>query len=406
MSVVPALPAGPVTGVLPAPAEEVVDLEEVDVVEGELVDDDALQPVTAAPAKPLVDQHTILYPGQALPTAEDGPRYTRRDFEVSAETARRIEEESAPENTDRNYRSQRRVFAEWCEGMGRVARPCTTATYVEYCAHLIAREMAPNTISTYLSAVRTWMPDDKKPGTTVARAMWREYKKDWSRRNRVKKAPPITAEMARAMVDTCDLRHPIGLRDRFVLLVGRKALNRRIELADLVVEDLIVEDGGVAEWVATSKTDQEAKGEETWVPAEPGDPRYDPVQATRDWINCLHRLGVRSGAVLRALTVAGTLQSRVTATKRGDHVTGDAVNDWIRGRAYAAELPNWQDITAHGMRRGGAQEIAEAGGDPTKQGRWKAGSATVKREYLDRAQSRAENPWHIVAEQQRAGTQP
>ncbi|WP_331748951.1 hypothetical protein OG520_42705 (plasmid) [Streptomyces sp. NBC_00984] len=53
----------------------------------------------------------------------------------------------------------------------------------------------------------------------------------------MKKAPPITAGMGRAMVDTCDRRHPIGLRDRFVLLVGRKALNRRIELADLLHDE-------------------------------------------------------------------------------------------------------------------------------------------------------------------------
>ncbi|GAA1111033.1 integrase [Streptomyces javensis] len=388
----------------PAHDTEGTDLEVVEVVEAELLDDDR-PPSALAPTAPksLMDQHTILYPGQPMPATADGPQYTRRDYEVSPETARRLEEESAPHNTGRNYRNQRRLFAEWCESMGRVARPCTTATYVEYCAHLIAREMRPNTISTYLSAVRTWMPDDKKPGTGLARAMLREYRKSWSKRNRVKKAPAITAAMARAMVDTCNLRNPIGLRDRFVLLVGRKALNRRIELANLTIEDLTVEDGGVAEWVAYSKTDQDAHGEETWVPADADDPRYDPVEATRDWLNFLHRLGVDSGPVLRALTVAGTLQSRVTATTRGDFVTGDAVNDWIRGRAYAAGLPNWQDITAHGLRRGGAQEIADAGGDPTKQGRWAEGSATVKKEYLDRAQSRAENPWHKVAEQQRTG---
>ncbi|MER8003004.1 integrase [Streptomyces sp. NPDC095613] len=375
-----------------------------EVVEAELVDDDQLPavPAPAAPAKPLVDQHTILYPGQALPTEDSGPRYTRRDYEVSGETARRLEEESAPDNTDRNYRYQRRQFAEWCALMGRVVRPCTTATYVEYCAHLIAEEKRPNTISTYLSAVRTWMPDDAKPGTSLARGMLREYRKSWSKRNRVKKAPAITAAMARAMVDTCDLHHPIGLRDRFVILVGRRALNRRIELANLTMEDLIVEDGGVAEWVAYSKTDQDAHGEETWVPADVTDPRYDPVTATRDWLTCLHHLGVDDGPVLRALTVAGTLQSRASATVSGHFVTGDAVNDWIRGRAFAANLPNWQDITAHGLRRGGAQEIAGAGGDPTKQGRWKEGSATVKREYLDRAQSRAENPWHKVAEKQQS----
>lgn len=374
---------------------------EVEVVEAELVDDAELLPAVAPPPvppdRPTVDQHTILYPGEPLPTAADAPRYSRRDFEVSEETARRLEEESAPVNTGRNYRNQRRLFAEWCEGMGRVARPCTTATYVEYCAHLIARDMSPNTVSTYLSAVRTWMPDDKKPGTGQVRGLLREYRKQWLKRNRVRKAPAITAAMTRAMVDTCDLRHPVGLRDRFVLLVGRKALNRRIELANLTVQDLTVEDGGVAQWVAYSKTDQDAHGEETWVPSDGDGGPYDPVRATREWLNCLYRLGVDSGPVLRALTVVGTLQSRAAATVRGDFVTGDAVNDWIRGRAYAAGLPNWQDITAHGLRRGGAQEIADAGGDPTKQGRWKPGSATVKKEYLDRAQSRADNPWHQVA---------
>jgi hypothetical protein len=126
------------------------------------------------------------------------------------------------------------------------------------------------------------MPDDKKPGTSQTRGLLREYRKQWLKRNRIRKALAITAAMARAMVDTCDLRHPIGLRDRFVILVGRKALNRRIELANLTIEDLTVEDGGVAQWVAYSKTDQDAHGEETWVPAEAvPDPRYDPVEATR-----------------------------------------------------------------------------------------------------------------------------
>lgn len=49
----------------------------------------------------------------------------------------------------------------------------------------------------------------------------------------------------------------------------------------------------------------------------------------------------------------------------------------------------------------GAQAIAEAAGDPTRQGRWKPGSAVVKREYLDRAQSRAENPWLRVQAKRR-----
>ncbi|MFF9787224.1 integrase [Streptomyces nigrescens] len=375
--------------------------DDLEVVDAELVDDHlpALRPDTA-PARPVVDRHTILYPGQAVPTEADAPCYTEADLRVSEATAERLKKHSKPKNTNKNYRSQRGIFERWCQEMGRVPRPCTTATYVEYIASMIARDASPNTISSHMSAIRTWMPDDKKPGTAEARGMLNEYKKAWAKRNRVKKAPAITDAMLRAMVETCDLTHPIGIRDRCALLLGRGALNRRMELADLSLVDVAVDDEFVTLHIQFSKTDQAGAGEHTDIPADP-EPLMDPVAATRDWLGMLHRLGVREGAFLRALTSAGTLQSRAVATERGDYVTGDAVNDWVRGRAHKAGLSNWQQITAHGLRRGGAQAIADAGSDPTKQGRWKAGSAVVKREYLDRAQSRKENPWLLVAEQRR-----
>jgi integrase len=374
--------------------------EPEELVDAELVDDDHLPALTeAATARPLVDRHTILRPGEV--PARTRPTYTERDFYVSEETARRMDEASAPKNTDRNYRSQRGMFERWCDDMGRVARPCTTATYVEYIAGMIAREYSPNSVKTHKSAIRSWQPEDAKPGTAVVNGMIKEYAKEWGKRNRVKKAPAITDPMFRAMVATCDLGHPIGVRDRCALVLGRGNLHRRIELADLICPQVEVEDDGVAIWVAMSKNDQEAKGEESFIPAEPDDPLVCPVDAARAWFSMLHRLGVRDGAFFRALTSAGTLQNRSTATARGDHLSGDSISDWVRGRAHAAKLPNWMDITAHGLRRGGAQAIADAGGDPTKQGRWKPGSAVVKREYLDRAQSRKENPWLLVAEQRR-----
>ncbi|MEU6882177.1 hypothetical protein [Streptomyces sp. NPDC046712] len=54
------------------------------------------------------------------------------------------------------------------------------------------------------------MPDDKKPGTAVAFGMLNEHRKDWGKRVGVRLAPAITDDMLRAMVETCDLRHPIG----------------------------------------------------------------------------------------------------------------------------------------------------------------------------------------------------
>ena len=376
--------------------------DDLEVVEAELVDDDHL-PAIVQPhpvARPAVDRHTILYPGQAVPTEADQPIYTERDLRVSQRTAERLENQSAPKNTSANYESQRGLFKKWCDREGRVARPCTTATYVEYVAHLIELGRSPNSISAAASAVRTWMPEDKKPGTKQARGMLTEYKKTWTKRTAVRKAPPISEELLRAMVATCDLRTTAGRRDRCMLLLGHGALNRRIELADLSIADVSVDDAFVTLHIRASKTDQEAKGEHTDIPTDP-DPLMDPVAAVRDWLTALHHLGVREGAFFRALTSRGTLQNRVRATVRQDYVTGDAINDWVRARAHKAGAKNWQQITAHGLRRGGAQAIAEVGQDPTKQGRWKPGSAVVKREYLDRAQSRAENPWLKVQEKRR-----
>ncbi|MBM9507977.1 integrase [Actinacidiphila acididurans] len=377
-----------------------------EVVDAELVPDSEVLPADAvvlAPqpgSRPAVDRHTILRPGQALPTEADQPTYTEADLYVSEETARLLDEESEAANTVSTYKSQRKKFREWCAANGKVAYPCTTAVFVDYVGHLIEAEVAPNTVSVAMSAVRTWMPEDKQPGTREARGMLRKYRKRWNKMVGVKKAPAITDAMMRDMLATCDLRHPVGLRDACMLVLGRGALNRRIELADLSIADVTMEDAGVELLIRTSKTDQEGRGEKTFIPAE-DDPLLDPVRRTKEWLAMLYALGVREGAFLRALTVAGTLQSRATASVRGDYVTGAAVNGWVRGRACRAGIEGWEKVTAHGLRRGGAQAIADAGGDPTKQGRWKAGSAVVKREYLDRAQSRAENPWLIVQEAKR-----
>lgn len=267
--------------------------DEAEVVDAELVAD-ALPAVLADPAavlagvfaRPVVTQHTVLRPGE-IPTTER-PAYTAADFYVSEETARAIDEQARPENTDRNYRSQRGMFERWCAEMGRVAVPCTTATYIEYIAALIARgKYSPNTLKAHKSAVRSMQPEDAKPGTGVVNGLIKEYAKSWNKRNRVKKAPAIPDDKFRAMVTTCDQLHPIGIRDRWALLVGRGNLHRRIELADLLISQIEVDDDFVTHWVAISKTDQDAQGEHSDIPAEPDDPLMCPVDATRAWLNCL-----------------------------------------------------------------------------------------------------------------------
>ncbi|MBQ1163980.1 hypothetical protein KBZ21_38925, partial [Streptomyces sp. A73] len=63
------------------------------------------------------------------------------------------------------------------------------------------------------------------------------------------------------------------------------------------------------------------------------------------WLDVLHQLDVHDGAFIRALTREGRLQSRITATERGDHVTGDGwkLTDWLG--VYAASPSKTYTIT-------------------------------------------------------------
>jgi site-specific recombinase XerD len=363
-----------------------------EVVDAEIIEPDLLPAVTeqAKPAtRPLVDRHTMLRPGQAVPTTADAPVYTEADFRISAATAE-LQDQAPPENTSRQYRSARGQFTTWCDEQGRVTLPCTTATFTEYVGHLIRRDLAPSSVQVAMSAIRSWHPDGQQPGTKAAGEMLRKHKRNWARRRRPKKAPAIKSDLLAKLVATCTGPGPADARDACLLAIGWGMLSRRSELANLLIDDLLIEEDGVTVFVAFSKTDQNAEGASTFVPAHPEEPAVCPVRRTRAWLEHLARLGVHDGPLFRALTTGGTLASRATAVRRGKHMSPDAIGDIVNRRAEQAGAPI--RLTAHGLRRGPAQEIADAGEDPTAQGRWKPGSPTVRKSYVEPAQGKSRNP--------------
>ncbi|MET9189567.1 site-specific integrase [Streptomyces tendae] len=369
-----------------------------EVVDAELVDDDRLPAITSGdaeviPARPLVDRHTILRPNAPIPTTADLPTYSEADFRITEETAKLLDE-SPPENTSRTYNSARRQFETWCRQNGRVHLPCTTATFVEYVGHLIRQDKSPSTIQVAMSAIRSWHQDGQQPGTKEASEAVRKHARGWAQRRTAKKAPGIRTDMLAAMVATChsetDADYPKATRDAALLTLGWGMLSRRSELAHLLIEQLTVGPTGIHVLVAFSKTDQAAKGATTFVPANPEDPSTCPVIRVRAWLEELRRQGVTSGPLFRHINRGGSIRRRATG-ERGDFLTPDAIGAIVKARAKLADLPDPSKITAHGLRRGPAQEIAEAGQDPTGQGRWKAGSITVRKHYVEPAQDEANN---------------
>lgn len=364
------------------------------MVDAELVPDDGERlpavPRPAAAGRPLVDRHTVLAPGELPALAGDGPTYTEADFYISQDTADRAKRAKAA-NTRRNRDYAVARFEAWCVEQGRVARPCTTATYTEYGAHLIRQGLKASSISAYMSHVRMWQPVGQRPDATLFREQLGTYRREEPRKNRRKQSPPIRLPDLMAMLGTCD-RTSVGLRDAALLACGYGALARRIELADLLIEDLTVHDSHVLVQIVVDKTHQDGE-----VPPTRIRDRADlqPVRRLREWLEMLARLGVTSGPVFRALTVAGTLQSRAAAAERGDHLTGDAINAIVKRRARAAGIPGADKITAHGLRAGPTTDLAKAGVRGkrlARAGRWSDDSRMPESVYVRLAEDEEDDP--------------
>lgn len=376
---------------------EVLDAELVDVAEH------LPAPAPRPTARPLVDRHTLLRPGAPIPTTADAPVYGEADFRISQATADLLDN-ARPANTGRTYDSAWGQFTAWCAEQGRVALPCTTATFVEYVGHLIRAGKSPSTVRVAMSAIRYHHADGQEPGTKEAGAALRKHARAWARSRAPKKAPPITPDMLRAMVDTCDrasteAERVKGLRDAALLTLGWGMLSRRSELAHLLIQQVAVEDDGVTVHVAFSKTDQEAKGEATFVPAVPDEPEVCPVRRLCAWKEEMRRHGHTSGPLFRAITRGGTITTRTGPDGDLLPLTPDAIGAIVKARAKAAGVPDPSRITAHGLRRGPAQYLAQRHQDPTAQGRWKQGSRTVERHYLAPARGRDKNPFTAARRQ-------
>jgi integrase len=366
----------------------------MEVVDAELVDDADLPAVR--PAEPaarfMLDKHTVLAPGQLPPTEADRPAYSEADFYVSQRTVER-HQAAIPKNTATNRASAERVFRAWCAAAGRVAVPCTTATYTEYGTHLMEQGHKASTIRTYMAHVLAIQPKGDRPDASLFRDNLKGYRRDSPRANRTSRAFPLRLPNVVAMAAACDETTAIGKRDAALLVLGYRFLARRIEVADLLIEDLTIGDRTITIYLPKDKTHQDE--EQTKVLHDHPDLRLVP--RIRAWLDHLRGLGATSGPLFRALTKTGALASRHHATDRGDHLQGRAVNEVVKQRFAQAGLDSGgQPVTAHGLRAGAATDLAEngiRGRDLNAEGRWKDNSRIPETVYVRPARDRSFDPF-------------
>lgn len=299
------------------------------------------------------------------------------DRAVSESTIARIVDGTSA-NTRKAYDRQANRFSAWCREQQRSALPCTAETLAEYVSHLCDEGVGPSSIEQAIATIRTahrLAGFEHQPDTTAARKVLRARRRQLAEQGtRTRKAPPITLEMLRAMIEASPTDTLVGLRDRVLLVLGWAMMGRRSELAELRIGDVAETPDGLEVTVRMSKTDQDARGEVVPIPRG-SHADTDPVRVISAWLAALAEHGVTvddpNARLLRSVNRWG---------KPGLAIDGESINRAVRAAAIRAKVPNAERVTAHSLRAGGATSAYKAGAPVSviaQHGRWSENSPVV-----------------------------
>lgn len=297
--------------------------------------------------------------------------------ELAAPVAQLLEAAKRP-NTLRAYRSDWRAFTSWCERTRLTALPAQPQTVAAYIADR-QLDLAPSTLQRHVASISTahktaghLSPCESELLRTTMQGLRATHKAPAKRTGRKGKAPALTAEQMRRIVDVLG-NDPASLRDRAVLLLGYKAALRRSELAGLSWESVEMLPEGIVLHLHNTKTDRQHSGQRVAVVAESGP--YCAVQALTAWRTwCTLQADTQQGAVFRSVNKHMQL---------GDSLSAASVGAIVSTRAGDVGL---EGVTAHSLRRGHLTEAHRRGrseADLMHTSRHK--SVSVLRGYLDDA---------------------
>jgi integrase len=282
--------------------------------------------------------------GSVLPTSTEAslvesPVYTER-FRAALAHAADLARSSMAPATKRAYKADWVHYADWCETVGVIPIPATPTTVGAYLASLEGK--TPSTIRRRLAALGKvhrfndlpWDPTHPRINAPL-NGMLRQYGQP------VKRAAPLTVDLLRQVVATCDLTTR-GRRDRALLLIGFAGALRRSEIVRLRVEDVAEVAGGLKLRILWSKTDLYKQGAElalcTGLHVE-----TCPVRAFRAWQEVAQR-------------ETGPLFSRIST---GDQIGRSALAPNAVSRILARRLSmagismlDREKLSAHSLRSG------------------------------------------------------
>lgn len=250
------------------------------------------------------------------------------------------------EATRRAYRSDARVFVDWCEARQRQPVPANPETVAEFLASQADDGVKPATLRRRIAAIKfihlaadLESPTSSMVVTATIRGVLNTVGVKPERK------APATAPRIREMIQhTPDTL--IGKRDRALLLLGFAGAFRRSELVELTLGDLEETPNGLRVTIRKSKTDQQGAGQTIAIVR--GDV-HCPVEAIKAWVQAA---GIDEGHVFRSVGKGGRVSQQPLSTK--------SVAGVIKAYAGLAGL-DAREYSGHSLRAGFLTSAAENG---------------------------------------------
>lgn len=313
-------------------------------VPGSLTSEHAEPPPPASPPTRTMPAEAIAQPWFEGLAPEDADRVSHY-----------VESASAPA-TLRAYRSDWRLFEEWCAIRDHQPLPAGPLIVAAFLADLAARGLARATVGRRLAAIVFAHRMAKAPSPTLhpdaplIELAMRGIRRADRARTLDQKRPAdgdVVRDMLRAVTGETLRAH----RDRALIAIGMGGAFRRSELVAIDVAHVEERGEGLVIRVPHSKADQEGAG------ATVGIPHGDRIPAVAIYKAWLGIAGIVHGAVFRKLTPQG----RLTPKRMSDRGVAIVVKAAAAAAGYDPEL-----FAGHSLRAGFLTEAGRQGADPFK----------------------------------------
>ncbi len=310
-------------------------------------------------------------------------------FEDLVSLSQKLSDKGLSKNTKNAYSKDFALFADFCLRVEKSWLPATPETVCAYLASIIDKKYS--TISRVCVSIKRFhvesgfdSPTDSQSVKSVLKGIRREIGISCDA------AKPILWADLKRMVSNCE-RTIRGRRNQAILLLGWCAALRRSEICALDVEDLSFLPEGLTIRIKKSKTDQEGRGTNIFIPRAPEN-ELCCVRFLEDYKELLFLN--RCGPLFRRVRKTNSMMfyDWGNASRLTEQTITDIVKDSARSVGYSP-----LEYSAHSLRRGFATQCGQLGIPERFIARQtRHASMEVLRRYIEDGSIMLNNPLKIV----------